>query len=76
MESRGQETSRKNVIVERFAGVGAAIGLLFAIIGLVQLVANGEPVGHVVLLLTIVTTLGMGVGWLVGNAVAWMIRVD
>ena len=76
MEYQSQETSRKNAIVERFVGGGLVIGVLLGIVGLVQIAANGDPVHHVLILLGIVGTLGMGVGWLVGNAVAWMIRVD
>ena len=76
MEHRGAETSRKNVIVERFSGVGVVIGVLLGIVGLVQLVANGEPVHHVMIVLGIFGALGAGAGWVVGNAVAWLLGVD
>ncbi len=63
------------MIVERFMGGGFVIGVLLGIVSLVQVIADGDAV-RPILFLTIYAILGIGVGWLVGNAVAWLLGVD
>ncbi len=67
---------RKAIIVDRFTSAGALIGLLLGIIGIAQAISDGAPTRHLMLLLGIITGMGGGAGWLVGNVVAWMLAVE